>query len=185
MRSVHFLLLSTLAFAPVALGAQEAPAVATPAWALQPPAQEPSTLLGVGIATSSSLQTAISRAQVGARLQIAQQIKVRVESMQERIRQEVTGPECNDLVEEFTEVTKSFVDETLVGTKVREQVVQSRGEGVRVYVLMELPQGVVAKAVVDKVAAKTELFAAVRKTQLFAELESEIQKMAETPERKP
>ena len=185
MRPTLILLSAALAVAPVALRAQEEPSVPTPAWALQPPAPEPGVLLGVGVATSSSLQTAISRAQVGARLQIAQQIKVRVESMQERIRQEVTGPECNDLVEEFTEVTKSFVDETLVGTKVRQQVVQPRGSGARVYVLMELPQGVVAKAVVDKVAAKTELFAAVRKTQLFAELESEIQKMAETPERKP
>ena len=185
MRPTLILLSAELAVAPVALRAQEEPSVPTPAWALQPPAPEPGVLLGVGVATSSSLQTAISRAQVGARLQIAQQIKVRVESMQERIRQEVTGPECNDLVEEFTEVTKSFVDETLVGTKVRQQVVQPRGSGARVYVLMELPQGVVAKAVVDKVAAKTELFAAVRKTQLFAELESEIQKMAETPEKKP
>ena len=184
MRLAPFLLSAALAGLVSTLHAQES-TVSTPTWALQPPAQEPSVLLGVGVATSSSLPTAISRAQVGARLQIAQQIKVRVESMQERIRQEVTGPECNDLVEEFTEVTKSFVDETLVGTKVREQVVQPRGEGARVFVLMELPQGVVAKAVVEKVSAKTELFAAVRKTQLFAELETEIQKMAETPKGNP
>ncbi len=179
-------LLSLAAVLPLApLVAQDDPAPAPPAWALQPPTGEPGVLLGVGIATASSLPNAITRAQVAARLQIAQQIKVRVEAMTDRVRQEVTGPECNDLVEEFTEITKSFVDETLVGTRVREQVVQPRGEGARVYILMELPQGVVAKAVVDKVAAKTELFAAVRKTQLFAELDAEIQKMAATPERKP
>jgi hypothetical protein len=184
---MRFLLLSLVAVfgIPTTAARAQDPVDAPPAWAVQPPAPEPGVLFGVGTATSASRQTAISRAQIGARLQIAQQIKVRVESMQERIRQEVTGPECGDLVEEFTEVTKSFVDETLVGTKVREQVIQPRGDGARVYVLMELPQGVVAKAVVDKVAAKTELFAAVRKTQLFAELESEIQKMAETPEKQP
>jgi len=179
-----FLLLACVAPCLVA-NAQDDPAPAPPAWALQPPANESGVLLGVGIATASSLPNAIARAQVAARLQIAQQIRVRVEAMTDRVRQEVTGPECNDLVEEFTEVTKSFVDETLVGTRVREQVVQPRGEGARVYILMELLQGVVAKAVVEKVTAKTELFAAVRKTQLFAELETEIQKMAATPERKP
>lgn len=183
MWRVLFLLLAVLSIAPVrATHGQDAP-VAPPSWVTEPPAPESGFLLGVGIATGSSLPSAISRAQIGARLQIAQQIKVRVESMQERVRQEVTGPECNDLVEEFTEVTKSFVDEQLVGTRVREQVVQPRGEGARVFVLMELPLGVVAKAVVDKVAAKTELFAAVRKTQLFAELDAEIQKMAATPEK--
>ena len=91
----------------------------TPDWYLKPPT-DPNYLYAVTVAESQDLQLAIDKAKQDARLDLATQIESQVMGLIKKFDEEVGRGENTELLQQFTQVSKTVVDQTLVGVKVKE-----------------------------------------------------------------
>ncbi|MGA9116812.1 MAG: hypothetical protein WB626_08560 [Bacteroidota bacterium] len=149
-----------------------------PEWFTKIPA-DPNFLYAAKSAVSTDMQLAIDKAANDGRADIAFQMEVKVKAYEARVREEVGTGEGAQYLELFTTGNKQVTARVLVGSKTKEQTYCRDGNNWRSYVLMELPLGEMQAAVLQQTKRNEQMYTRFRATQVFKELEDEVQKYEE------
>ena len=137
---------------------------------------DPNYLFAPATARSQDLQHAVNTAKEEARVGIAREMRVKVQGLFKRFREETGVGEDAEFLSMETDVSKSVVSETLVGCKTKTQEILSEGTLYRVYVLMELPIGEANLAMLAKIKENERMYTRYRASEAFKELEEEVEK---------
>ncbi|MCC5934483.1 MAG: LPP20 family lipoprotein [Balneolales bacterium] len=148
--------------------------VNVPSWYLNQPVDE-NYFFGVGSSTSRDMSLAISKSTMEGRAQIAQSIETKMSGMQRRFQEEVGLGENSELLDQFTSAYKAVVDETLVGSRARQQEVIREGGIYRAFVLVEMPIGAASEAMMQRLRENENLYTRFRATEAFRDLERELE----------
>ena len=146
-----------------------------PEWFLTPPSDN-DHFYAVATETSRDLQMAIDKAMVTARGEIGRQAEIKLEGLQKSFREEVGLGDDSQLLSQFTEATKTVLNQTLTGSKLKEKTVNKDSNTYRAYILMEYPVGAANVALLEQLKKNEQLYTRFRSTQTFEELDKEIQK---------
>lgn len=157
---------------------QKASASDVPDWYTNIP-QDPNYLFAVASATSQDMQLAIDKAVVNARTEIARQTEVKVSGIQKRFDEEVGMGENSQLMQQFTQASKTVVSTSLTGSRVRSQKTSKDGTIWRGYVLMEYPIGAASQALLNQLSGNNLMYTQFKATQAYKELDEEVQKYEE------
>lgn len=149
-----------------------------PKWYLTPPTSD-NYIYAPATATSRDMELAVNKAETEARGKIGRQMEVKVKSMQKKFEEEVGEAESSQLLQQFTQVTKTVVSTELTGSTVKEKKIVKDGDNWRVYVLMQYPIGDAQKAFLTNLSKNKELYTRYRSTQAFKELDDEVKKYEE------
>jgi hypothetical protein len=125
--------------------------------------------------TSQDLQTAVDKSILDGRNQLAQLMEVQMSGIQKRFQEEVGLGEDSELLSQFTAAYKGVVDQTLNGSRPKEQEVIAEGEIYRAYVLMEMPIGEANQALIAKLRENQNLYTRFRATQAFEDMEKQVE----------
>jgi hypothetical protein len=154
---------------------QAVPAGDIPEWFTNPPA-DPNYLFAPSTATSQDLQLAIDKATTAARTEVGRQMEVRVQGIQKKFEEEVgTGADAQ-MLSQFTQASKTVVSTTLSGSKVKSQKQVQEGNMWRAYVLVQLPVGAAADALLKSMKSNNQSYTRFRSTETFKELNEEAEK---------
>lgn len=145
-----------------------------PEWYADPPRTD-DLLVGVATATSLDLQTAVDKAKQDGRAELARQIDLRVTGLSKRFVEETGLREDAELLDMFTQVSKSVVAESLTGSRLARQDLSQEGSVYRAYVLVEMPIGEANVALLGKIRSQQRLYTRFRASQAFEELDREVQ----------
>ena len=151
-----------------------------PKWFLDPPRNAPNFIVEPATATSGDLQVALDKAQLDGRNRIAQQLEVKYSSLGKRFQEETgaaaggSAAGTSELVDQWSQTVKATVNQSLVGSRAREQTVKPEGAGFRAYVLMEMPVGKANQNLLNQIREQQSLYTRLRATQAFRELEGEV-----------
>jgi len=138
--------------------------------------EDPDFLFSAKTATSKDLQLALDKATQAARADIAQQAEVKISGIQKSFQEEVGAGDESELLQQFTQASKSVFSTQLVGSKTKEQKLVKDGQGYRAYVLVEYPVGAAAQALMQQLSKKKNLYTRFRASQTFEELNKEVEK---------
>ena len=150
----------------------------TPEWFSSPPRGD-DLLVGVATATSLDLQTAIDKARQDGRVEIARQMDVRMKGLSKRFVEETGLDEDAELLGMFTQVSKSVVSDSLTGSRLSKQELDSEGGVYRAWVMMEMPIGEANARFVANLRSQERLYTRFRATKAFEELDKEVQEYEE------
>jgi hypothetical protein len=154
-----------------------------PDWYSRAP-QDPNSVFGVNTAISQDLQLAYDKATTGARADIGRQVEVKVTGLQKRFEEETGVGQDAQLLQQYTQATKTVVSTTLSGTRVKEKVHFKDGDLYRAYVLVEYPLGSVNEALLEAIRKNEQLYTRFRASQTFKELEADVKKYEEEKKEK-
>ena len=146
-----------------------------PAWYSRVP-QDSNYILAANTATSQDLQLAYDRATTGARAEIGRQVELKVSSLQKRFEEETGLTQDAQLMQQFTQATKTVVSTTLSGTRVREKTHLQDGDVYRAYVLVEYPVGATSRALLQAIRNNEQMLTRLRASQVYKELEGDTTK---------
>jgi hypothetical protein len=152
--------------------------IEAPGWYMDPPNEE-DRLVGVASATSLDLQTAVDKARQDGRLEIARQLDLRMTGMAKRFVEETGLAEDAELLDMFTQVSKSIVSDSLNGSRVTKQELMTEGGVYRAYALVEMPIGEANAAFLAKIQAQQRLYTRFRASQAFEELDRSVREYEE------
>ena len=154
-----------------------------PDWYLNPPTDQ-NYIFGKATATSVDLQVAIDKAKQGARLDIAENLESHIMGLVKKFEEEVGGVEEGEFFQQFTQVSKNVVDQTLVGSRENKTKVKEEGKGFRSFVLMELPIGKAREELLKQLSSSENenLYTRFRASQSFQDLKEEIESLREYKE---
>jgi hypothetical protein len=179
MMYVPFILLAAFATGCASVTAlQKASPCDIPDWYTSIP-QDPNYFFAVATATSQDMQLASDKAAVAARADIARQTEVKVSGMQKRFDQEVGIGENSQLMQQFTQATKTVVSQSLSGSRVKSQKPCRDGAVWRSYVLMEYPIGAANQALLGQIRANDLMRTQFEASKAYKELDDEVQKYEE------
>jgi len=176
--TVLTLLLVSIAFLASCATTPKAPKtieITVPEFYSNPPT-DPNYLFSPATARSQDLQHAVNTAKEEARIGIAREMRVKIQGLFKRFREETGVGEDAEFLSMETDVSKSVVSETLVGCKTRTQKILREGTLYRVYVLMELPIGAANAEMLAKIKENERMYTRYRASQAFKELEEEVEK---------
>ncbi len=182
MNKILFIML-TLVFLIVGCasrGVTEIKGIQIPDWYLNP-TQDDNYILGKATATSQDLQLSIDKAKQQARLDIAENLESHIMGLIKKFEEEAGGVEEGEFLEQFTQVSKNVVDQTLVGSRERKQEVKEEGKGFRAFLMMELPIGQAREELLKQLYSDEnhQLYTRFRASQSFQELKEEIESLRE------
>lgn len=146
-----------------------------PKWFTNIP-EDPDFLFSAKTATSKDLQLALDKATQAARADIAQQAEVKISGIQKAFQEEVGAGDDSELLQQFTQASKSVFSTQLVGSRIKEQKLVKDRQGYRAYVLAEYPVGAAAKALMQQLSKQKNLYTRFRASQTFDELNKEVEK---------
>jgi len=135
------------------------------------PPQDPNVLFAAQTATSQDMQTAIDKAVVSGRAELARQLETRVQSWRKRFDEEVGTGVTADYSSFFSQTTEEIVSESLTGSRIRSQEVKKDGDFWRAYVIMEYPVGAANRVLVEKIRQNEDVRTRFEATEAFEELE--------------
>lgn len=143
-----------------------------PDWFTEPPKSN-DFIYSARTAVSRDMQLALEKAIMDARAEIGRQVESNIKELQKRFIQETGSGTDTELAQQFAIATKSVVDVTLNGSRVKDQSYEQDGKFWRAYVLMEYPIGEARKTFLKNIKNNEELFNKLKATELFNELNSE------------
>jgi hypothetical protein len=146
-----------------------------PEWYENPP-QKDDWMSGVATATSLDLQTAVDKGKQDARADIARQLDLKMEGLSKRFVEETGLGADAELLDMFTQVSKSIVSESLMGTQVEKQELAQEGTVYRAYVMMRMPLGEANAKLLENIQAQKRLYTRFRASEAFEELEEEVER---------
>ncbi len=146
-----------------------------PDWFLTPP-EDPNYFYGVATSTSKDMQLAIDKATTDARAKVAQQVEIKIQGLQKKFDEEVGTGENTTILQQFTQATKTVVNTSLTGSKVKEKKLYQDGKNWRAYILLEYPVGAANTALMQQLQKQEELYTRFRSSQTFKELDEEMNK---------
>ena len=146
-----------------------------PEWYTNVP-QDPNYLFAANTQTSQDMQLATDKATEAARADIARQLQVKIEGLQKRFSEETGTSNDAQLLQMFTQAEKTVVDETLTGSRVKNQKIVKDGNLWRSYVLVEYPIGTANEALMQQIKSNNQMYTRFRASQAFKELQEEVDK---------
>ncbi len=146
-----------------------------PDWYTNVP-QDPNYLFAANSQTSQDMQLATDKATEAARADIGRQLQVKIEGLQKRFSEETGAGSDAQLLQMFTQAEKTVVDETLSGSKVKNQKIVRDGNLWRSYVLVEYPIGAANEALMQQIKNNNQMYTRFRASQTFKELQDEVDK---------
>ena len=153
-----------------------------PEWFMNPP-EDPNYVFSAKTSTSKDMQLALDKATTDARAEIARTIEVRIQGFQKKFDEEVGVGQDSELLQMFTQATKTVVSQSLSGSKVEKKHVEKDGNNWRAYVLVSYPIGAANQALVNQIKQQQNMYTRFRASQAFEELEKEAQKFEEWKEK--
>ena len=164
-------------------GVTEVKGIEIPDWYLNP-TQDDNYIIGKATATSQDLQLSIDKAKQQARLDIAENLESHIMGLIKKFEEEIGDVEEGEFLQQFTQVSKNVVDQTLVGSRVRKQEVKEEGKGFRAFMMMELPVGEAREKLLELLSSgeNENLYTRFRASQSFQELKEEIESLREYKE---
>ncbi len=146
-----------------------------PDWYLNVP-KDPNFFFAPNTQVSQDLQLAVDKATQGARVEIGRQVETKISGLQKRFTEE-TGTTGNaQLLDMFTQASKTVVSTSLTGSRVSKQQQFKDGDGWRVYVLVEYPIGAANAALMQQIKSNEQMYTRFRASQAFKELDDEVKK---------
>lgn len=152
--------------------------IEVPGWYVDPP-QDDDHLVGVATATSLDMQTAVDKARQDGRLEIARQLDIRMTGMAKRFVEETGLADDAELLDMFTQVSKSIVSDSLNGSRVTRQELMREGEVYRAYAQVDMPIGEANLAFLQKIQAQQRLYTRFRASEAFEELDRSVKEYEE------
>ncbi len=147
-----------------------------PDWFLTPP-QDPNYLFTVATATSRDMQTAVSKSAQMARADMSRQIETKVDGLQKSFTEEVGLGDDSELMQQFTDVSKSVASQTLNGSKISEKKILKEGNIYRAYVMVQMPIGPMQEELLSQIKQRENMATRFRASKSFEELEKEVEKL--------
>ncbi len=146
-----------------------------PDWYLNIP-NDPNFFYAVNTQVSQDLQLAFDKATQGARTEIGRMVETKVNGLQKRFTEE-TGTAGNaQLLDMFTQASKTVVSTSLSGSRVAKQKQLKDGNNWRAYVLVEYPIGAANEALQAQIKNNEQMYTRFRASQTYKELDDEVQK---------
>lgn len=149
-----------------------------PDWYLNTP-QDPNYLFAPSTASSKDLQLAVDKAVTDARAEIGRQVETQVQGLQKKFDEEVGVGDNATLLSQFTQATKTVVNQSLNGSNVQKKEVVKDGQNWRAYVLVAYPIGAANSAMMEQIKKNQEMYTRFRSSQTFEELDKEVKKYEE------
>ncbi|MBC8044341.1 MAG: hypothetical protein IAF08_12960 [Rhizobacter sp.] len=143
-----------------------------PDWFLRPPGDD-NNLYAAKTSTSSDLQIAMNKAEQECRLSLSQQLETKMTGLIKKFDEETGSGENPNLLSQYTQVSKSVVNQEMNGTKPRDTKMIKDGSVYRAYVLMVIPLGEANKILIQKIKADEALRTELRASKAYQELEKE------------
>ena len=129
--------------------------------------------------TSKDYQMAIDKAKHDARLEMTQQLNTYIQALIKKFDEEVGLTEDSELLGLYSKTSKIVVDQSLVGSHVKDQKVKENDGIYRATVLMEAPLGAARKRLLEQIKASDALYNRFSSSSSFKEMEGEIEKKSE------
>lgn len=125
----------------------------SPSWFEALP-QDPGHLYAAATARSLDPQIALNKAQLEARGQLAQQLKVHYKSLIQRTMAEMNLMDDTTLADQYSQITEAAVELELQGSRPLKQQLATSGRFQQAYVLMNMPLARTSKRILDEVQQK-------------------------------
>lgn len=146
-----------------------------PEWYSNVPA-DPNFLYAVNTSTSKDMQLAVDKALQAARTEVGRQVEVKVNALQKRFQEETGIGDDAQLLDQFTQASKTVVSTSLSGSKEKQKKIVKDGNNWRAYVLIEYPLGAAQEALREQIKKNEQLYTRFRASQTYKELDDEVQK---------
>jgi len=156
-------------------GLQNASEAVIPEWYTTPPTSA-DYLYAVNTATSQDMQLAVDKALTGARAEIGRQVELRIQGLQKRFDEEVGAGNNAQLLQQFTQASKTVVSASISGSRAKEQKIFKDGEIYRAYVLAEYPIGAANEAFLEQIKRNEQMYTRFRSSETFKELNEEVER---------
>lgn len=141
--------------------------------------KDPNFFYAVNTQVSQDLQLAFDKATQGGRTEIGRMVETKVNGLQKRFTEE-TGTAGNaQLLDMFTQASKTVVSTSLSGSRVAKQKQIKDGNNWRAYVLVEYPIGAANEALQAQIKNNEQMYTRFRASQTYKELDDEVQKYEE------
>ncbi|MBZ0266266.1 hypothetical protein K8I28_16535 [bacterium] len=149
-----------------------------PDWYLNQP-DDPDFIFTTGSARSRELQLARDKAGDAARMEMAKALETRFQGMSKRFQEEVGTDADAQYLDQFTQATKAVVSTTLTGVSVEKSKITLEDGMYRAFVLLKLPIGASNDALLNKLKQQEQLYTRFRSSQVFEEMNQEMEKYDE------
>ncbi|MGD0337697.1 MAG: hypothetical protein ABSB78_02805 [Bacteroidota bacterium] len=146
-----------------------------PEWYSNPP-QDPNYMFAASTATSQDLQLAIDKAATNARGEIGRQVDTKVSGLQKKFDEETGLAKDAQLLQMFSQATKTVVSTSLSGSRIGKQETVKDGDNWRAYVLVQYPIGAASEALREQIKKNEQMYTRFRASETFKELDDEVQK---------
>jgi hypothetical protein len=146
-----------------------------PAWYTTVP-QDSNYMYAVNTATSQDMQLAYDKATTGARAELGRQVELKVSGLQKRFEEETGVGQDAQLMQQFTQATKTVVSTTMSGTQVKEKTYVKDGNIYRAYVMVQYPLGAANAALLQAIKANEQMYTRFRASQAYKDLNEEAKK---------
>lgn len=160
-------------------GSQKASQTATncnePDWYRTPP-EDPNYFFAPATATSQDMQLAVDKATAAGRTEIGRQADVRIQGLQKRFSEETGVGTDAQLLDMFTQASKTVVSTSLTGSRAKYQEHCKDGDIWRAYVLVQYPINGTNQALVQQIKNHEQMYTRFRASQSFKDLEDEVSK---------
>jgi hypothetical protein len=146
-----------------------------PAWYTHVP-QDSNYVYAANTATSQDMQLAYDKATTGARAEIGRQVELKVSGLQKRFEEETGVGQDAQLMQQFTQATKTVVSTTVSGTRIKDKSYVKDGDIYRAYVLVEYPLGAANAALLQAIKQNELMYTRFRASQAYKDLDQEAKK---------
>ena len=179
LSSVTVALLMACAGGPATTVNRAEAALSVPDWFLNP---GQATEMPYGVATSYSRDIGIAREQAVslARVDLARQIEVRIESLIETNQGQAGGVDPA-VTQYFNQAAREVLQTELVGVRIETTDVQREAIGYRVYVMVVQDIAAANRALLEQLRAEDALYAEFQKTEAFERLDAELRRLERGP----
>lgn len=147
-----------------------------PGWYINRPTSN-GYVYGVSVAESQDMNFAVEMAQSMARADIGRQMEVKYGELQKRFQEQTRVTDGSELLAQFSSAYKQVMSQTLVGVRIKDQIILP-GNGVYVvYAMMEMPIGESDKRFIENLRKSEVLYTRVRATQMYKELDESVRQL--------
>jgi len=140
-------------------------------------------MAAVGIGESRSVPSAIARAKVEARKNLAQSVKVKINNLEKAFFEEIGEPSGSEMNELFSSATKQITSQTLQGTVPAMQKYETDDGVTTAYILMVLNPDIVDASLKNSSSSAKHLYERFRASKAFEELDKEIKAFEEAEQK--
>ena len=141
-----------------------------PTWYVDPP-RDSNYVVVAATAVSADMPLALERAELDGRTQLAAELDATFGTIAQRIQREITQTDSGAVAEEFTRLYRDALTRSLQTSRARLRHAEPDGNGVRAWVLLEMPIATVNAEVVRVARVNERLAAQIVGSTAFRDLE--------------